>query len=97
MKLEDVLRYANPKHARNFANHVVPHVVRPAQIIWNQAIGAVFLILAIPALFKGVQLYRDIDTNPKNAFGLVLSLIFVSVMVYFGITSLLKARRIARR
>ena len=97
VKLGDVLRYANAKQARNFATHVVPHVVRPAQIIWNQAIGAIFLIIALPAVFKGWQLYRTLDTDPKSAFGLILSAIFVAFMVFFSVNSFLKARRIARR
>ena len=97
MKLDNLLRYANPKQARNFATHVVPHVVRPAQIIWNQAIGAIFLILALPAVLKGWQLYRDLESNPKNAFGLVLSVLFVAVMMFFSLSSFLKARRLSRR
>ncbi len=85
------------KHARKFAQHVVPEVVRPARIIWNQAIGAVFLFLALPAVFKAVQLYRGWNSDPKNGFGIVLSLIFIIVMGSFGVASFLKARRIARR
>jgi hypothetical protein len=97
VKFADITRVANMKNARHFANHVVPHVVRPAQVIWNQAIGALFFILAIPALFKALQMYRDLKTDPKGEFGIFLSLVFASVMLFFGIGSLLKARRIARR
>ncbi|MBV9157224.1 MAG: hypothetical protein JO097_13255 [Acidobacteriaceae bacterium] len=105
MKLADAAKVARSvisrsekvKHARKFAQHVVPEVVRPARIIWNQAIGAVFLMLAVPAVFKAVQLYRGWDSEPKNGFGIVLSLIFIIVMASFGIASFMKARRIARR
>lgn len=97
VKLEDLSRVANMRTAKHFANHVVPHVVRPAQILWNQAIAALFFILAIPALFKAAQMYRDLKTDPKGGFGIFLSLVFAAVMLFFGIGSLLKARRIARR
>lgn len=105
MKLEDAARlarragkYANVENAKRFATHVVPEVVRPARVIWNQAIGALFFVLAIPALVKAVQLYRDLKTDPsKSSFGLVLSAIFVTVMVIFGITSFMKARQISAR
>ena len=100
MRLADAVKAVKSvkvDHARKFAQHVVPEVVRPARIIWNQAIGAVFLILAIPAILKAFQLYRELANNPKNGFGIALSLIFVTVMVSFGIASFMKARRIARR
>ena len=103
MKIEDAARlarhagkYANVESAKRFATHVVPEVVRPARVIWNQAIGALFFVLAIPALVKAVQLYRDLKTDPsKSSFGLLLAAIFVTVMVIFGIASFVKARRIA--
>jgi len=102
VKLQDAIRlarqakkHANVNHARRFAQHVVPEVVRPARVIWNQAIGALFILLAVPAILKTVQLFRSFQTDPKSGFGLGLSLIFVVVMLFFGIGSFMKARRIA--
>ncbi len=98
MKLADAVKLARSAKiddAKRFAQHVVPEVVRPARVIWNQAIGALFLVLATPALIKAVQLYRTLETDPKSSFGLALALIFVAVMVFFGINSFIKARRIA--
>lgn len=98
MKLADAVKLARSAKiddAKRFAQHVVPEVVRPARVIWNQAIGALFLVLAAPAFIKAVQLYRTLETDPKSSFGLALALIFVAVMVFFGINSFLKARRIA--
>jgi hypothetical protein len=104
VKLQDAVklaklasRHANAESARRFTTHVVPEVTRPARIVWNQAIGFLFFCLAIPALLKGLQLYRSLDTDPKGGFGVVISAIFVVVMVGFGISSFLKARRISSR
>jgi hypothetical protein len=104
VKLDEIIRLAKQakKHAKvdnakRFAQHVVPEVVRPAQIIWNQAIGALFLVLAVPALLKAIQAYRAMEHDAKSSFGLVLSLVFVAFMLFFGIGSFLKARRIASR
>jgi hypothetical protein len=97
VKLAEAIRLARSAKiddAKRFAQHVVPEVMRPARVIWNQAIGALFLVLATPALFKAIQLYRTLDTDPKSSFGLALALFFVAVMVFFGINSFLKARRI---
>ena len=100
MRLAEAVRLARmvrPHHAKKFVQHVVPEVVRPARVIWNQSIGALFLILAVPAIAKAWQLYRGLEANPTNAFGLALSCIFITVMVSFGVASLLKARNIGRR
>ena len=91
-KLADALkyaRYARPEHARKFAQHMVPHVVRPAQIIWNKAIGAVFL------LFSGYS-FVFAYTHRENPAATILGILFGSVMGFFGTTSFLKARRISR-
>lgn len=100
MKLADAIKTARGvklSHAQKFAQHVVPEVVRPARIIWNQAIGGVFLLFAL--LFFGNS-FRYFDSKTAvihNAVGLGFSLFLGIVMSFFGITSFLKARRIARR
>ncbi len=104
VKLQDAVRLAkhaakhvNTDNAKLFTQHVVPEVVRPARVIWNQAIGFLFFVLAVPAALKGIQLYRELATDPKGAFGLVISIIFVVVMMGFSIASFMKARSIASR
>jgi hypothetical protein len=92
------VRSVKPHHAQTFARTVVPEVVRPARVIWNQAVGAIFVVLAVPALFKGVQLYREMKPgDSRSVFGLVLSAVFCVVMFSFAIASFRKARRIASR
>jgi hypothetical protein len=104
VKLQDAVKlaklagkHANVESARRFTTHVVPEVTRPARIVWNQAIGFLFICLAVPAVFKGIQMYRSLNTDPKGGFGVVVSAIFAVVMVSFGISSFMKARRIASR
>jgi NO-binding membrane sensor protein with MHYT domain len=72
--------------------------MRPARVIWNQAIGALFVVLAVPAFFKALQLFREIKPGePRNLFGLILSVVFCIVMFSFAFASFRKARRIASR
>lgn len=100
MRLADVIRTARGvkfSHAQKFAQHVVPEVVRPARIIWNQAIGGVFMLFAV--MFLG-NAFRYFDTKTgvvSNPVGLGFSLFLGTVMAVFGISSFLKARRIGRR
>jgi len=84
-----VNRYANVDNAKRFAHHVVPEVVRPARIIWNQAIGAIFVLFSV--YFLG---YAALHTDNVAAVGggLFLGL----VMAYFGVTSFRRARRVSR-
>ena len=92
------VRSVKPHHAQTFARTVVPEVVRPARVIWNQAVGAIFVVLAVPALFKALQLYRELGNNDsRTLFGLILSVVFCIVMFSFAIASFRKARQIASR
>ena len=91
------LRSVKPHHAQTFARTVVPEVMRPARVIWNQAIGAIFLILAIPAVTKILQILREPKPDQQQTFILLLSSVFAFVMIAFGLASLLKARRIGSR
>jgi hypothetical protein len=83
--------------ARKFAQHVAPHVIRPARIIWNQVIGAIFLLFAIPALIKTWEYYRAIETEPQSIGRIAFALPFGLIMAFFGISSFLRARRLSRQ
>ena len=58
---------------RHFMNHVVPGVVRPLHVLWNEIIGFFFLVFAAwfgCATFRG---FRNLD-KPAEA----CSCVFVS-------------------
>lgn len=100
MKLAEAVRLARSvkiSHAQNFARHVVPEVVRPARVIWNRAIGALFAVLAIPAVFKAAQIYPGLGKDPKVAFSFGVLLLFALLMAFFAAHSFIKARRVSRR
>jgi predicted phage tail protein len=91
------MRGVKLSHAQEFARHVVPEVVKPARIIWNQAIGGIFILFAL-LFFANALRYFDSKTGViHNPVGLGFSLFLGSVMTFFGVTSFLKARRIGRR
>ena len=90
-------RHVNADHARKFTEHMMPHVIRPAQVIWNQAIGLIFLVLAVSALSKSYNAYRALGSDPNSSFQLFVSLLFGVPMLCFGIASFMRARRISRR
>jgi hypothetical protein len=94
MKLVDVVKFAKTfkmNDAQRFAHHVVPEVVRPARVIWNQAIGGIFLLFSVMFLANGVNYFRQ-DNQVAFAFSLFLG----CVMGFFSIASFLHARKISR-
>ncbi|MGH9610526.1 MAG: hypothetical protein ACRD34_12730 [Bryobacteraceae bacterium] len=97
MKLAEAVRLARSvkvSHAKGFVRHVVPEVVRPARVIWNRAIGALFVVLVVPALFKATQIYPDLATDSKAPFSFMVCLVFAALMAFFAFTSFRTARRI---
>ncbi len=82
--------------AQKFAKHVVPQVVKPARVIWNQVIGVAFLAFGVPAVFKAITFYREIALDPRNSGRFFFAALFGLVMVLFGVGSFLRARRISR-
>lgn len=88
-KYAEYARYAKPDNARKLAQHMVPHVVRPAQIIWNKALAAIFVLLAL-------YFYSYAGTHRNNPVGMLSGIFLGSVMAFFAVTSMLKVRRLSR-
>jgi hypothetical protein len=81
---------------QRFLAHVLPNVVRPLHALWNQVIGFLFLVLAampVPSIIRNVREYR---TDSESAMRLVFLATFAVIMLYFGLTSLWRARKISR-
>ncbi|MCX6622709.1 MAG: hypothetical protein NTY38_16910 [Acidobacteria bacterium] len=81
---------------KQFLHHVLPGVMRPLRILWNQVIGFVFLVFAILAGSRAIRTWHSFDENQNAAFELALSTIFFLIMGSFGVSSFLRARRIGR-
>ena len=85
------------KLANRFVQSVLPEVIKPLHVLWNELIGFVFSILAISAAPTAWRYYRALETDPKNGFRLLLTLGFGLTMAWFGVGSFLRARRIGRK
>jgi hypothetical protein len=85
------------KLARNFCQTVIPSVVKPLHILWNEVIGFIFVMLAVTTTPAGWRYYRAIQSDSNNVFRLVLTGAFAITMAWFGVSSFLKAREIRRR
>ena len=79
-----------------FLKHVVPGVVKPLMVLWNEIIGFLFVCLAV---FVGMSTWRRIDRINTDTGGFLIiagSFAFALMLAVYGITSFRKARRISR-
>jgi hypothetical protein len=85
---------------RQFVKHVVPAVIKPARTLWNEVIGFLFICLAVLFGSGAVRAYLAMSESPDPDTGHLWRLLgtgfLTLLMLYFGITSFLKARRISR-
>jgi hypothetical protein len=82
--------------ARQFLGHVVPGIIKPLRVLWNEVIGFVFISIGIISAFST---YRRISRYQGDLEGLMLISLaggFVLIMLGFGIGSFLRARKINR-
>ena len=77
---------------RKLVHHVLPGVVRPLHIMWNQIIGFFFIVLAIIPIPSAIRNAHEPGSGPR----LALTVPFIILMGAFGISSFLRARRISR-
>jgi hypothetical protein len=83
--------------ASKFVHYVLPGVMRPLRVLWIESIGLIFLCLAVPALSSAVKAWRQFDGDDgSSVMKLVVTSIFGLIMIYFGVTSFLRARKISR-
>jgi hypothetical protein len=96
-----VWKHLNARSGRQFVKHVVPAVLKPARTLWNEVIGFVFFCLAVYCGSGMVRAYMQLGGAPPDQvaghlFRLVLSALATVLMLYFGVTSFLRARKISR-
>jgi hypothetical protein len=96
-----VWKHLTVRNGQEFLKHVVPAVVKPAHALWNEIIGFVFICLAVYCGSGAVRSYLKLaDAPPDQATGIVfrlgMSLFCTLLMLYFGISSFLRARKISR-
>lgn len=91
----------NARAGREFVKHVAPTVIKPARTLWNEVIGFFFLCLAVLFGSGAIRSFMAFQSAPaSNATGDLLRFLMATfctlLMLYFGVTSFLKARKISR-
>ncbi len=81
---------------RQLAFHVLPAVIKPLRVVWNQIIGFLFLVLGlwtVPSLYRA---WREFDGDAESIVHTVLPAFFSIVMLYFAFSSFRRARKASR-
>jgi len=81
---------------KQFLQHVVPAVIRPIRVLWNEVIGFVFLAIAVLFSRSAWDSVHALDGEPASFLRMVLSVFFVGILAFFGVQSFWKARKIRR-
>ncbi len=84
------------KLARKFLGHVLPGVVRPLHILWNEVIGFVFICLALLTVPSMWRIYKSFDGQAESVFRMGITVGFAFIMLCFGIGSFRRAKKISR-
>lgn len=79
------------RHSREFLKHVIPAVLKPARVLWNEVIGFLFLVFGVIFGVHAVR-YAIASDTPR----LFVAGFCTFVMVWYGVSSFWRARRISR-
>ena len=82
--------------ARKFFDHVIPGIIRPLRVLWNEVIGFFFLVLAIWSLPTAYRSFNNFNGELDGLARIFLTAIFGLVMLFFGIYSFRRARKIGK-
>ena len=78
--------------ARTFAQHVIPAIIKPLRVLWNEMIGFVYVLFG---LMVCIRVWRE-HQNGQSPGMVLMGTGFALVLLYFGINSFWRARRINR-
>jgi hypothetical protein len=81
--------------AQQFLRHVIPSIIRPLHILWNEMIGFLFLVFAAVPIPRTWKAWRQYEQTGEGLFNVALSVVFILIMAGFGIGSFRRARKIS--
>jgi hypothetical protein len=79
--------------AKKFVGYVLPGIIRPLHILWNQVIGFVFIVLALLPVPSAIRSYGKEGSGMR----LAVTIPFVVLMAWFGISSFWRARKVSKK
>lgn len=82
--------------ARQFLVHVLPAILKPMRVLWNEIIGFLFLVVGVIVTGKLVPRWREFNGEFSELVLLVFSTAFAALMCGYALFSFVRARKISR-
>lgn len=81
---------------KQFFKQVVPGVIKPLHVLWNEIIGFIFISMAVIGIFRTYKFYGEAAVDEGQGIKMLFSGGFALIMLYFGLTSFWRARKIGK-
>ena len=82
--------------AKKFVASVLPAIIKPLRVVWNEIIAFTFFVLGAIAIPSAWRSFNQSKGDFENVGRFVLATIFSLIMLGYGIHSFLRARKINR-
>ena len=79
-----------------FMTHVVPAVLKPLRVLWNEVIGFFFIVLAVMAAPSVWRNFKQFESGEASALRFLMPLALAGLLLYFGVNSFWRARKISK-
>ena len=66
---------------RKFAGTVLPGIVKPLRVLWNEVIGFMFLVLGVIFGFSAWRKYKEFNGDFASLLLLIMAGFFVVLMI----------------
>ena len=83
---------------KQFVRHVVPAILKPLRVLWNELIAFVFVAFGVLVGFSTYRKYQaeQTDADLVMLMAIVGGAFFTLLLLWLGVSSWLRARRISR-
>jgi hypothetical protein len=92
----DGLSMLSISRGRQFLQHVLPAVIRPLRILWNQIIGFVFLVLAVWFGIATVHGIRNYEGGGESVLRVLGGAFLLLLTGGFAVESFWRARKASK-
>jgi hypothetical protein len=84
------------KAGKQFLTHAVPAILKPLRVLWNELIGFTFLAFAVLVGFASWRNLTKPNADGQLIFWSLVGFAFTLLLLWYGISSFRRAKKISR-
>lgn len=81
---------------KRFLTTVIPSVLKPLQVLWNQLLGFLFLAFGVIAGSRVIRIWLKEEWTGDDLAAILLGGGLAAVLLLYGLHAVFRARKIAR-